>query len=197
MALITIPSAPAFRTSDFGISRSSVISESGFTGSQQVQRYPRAQWFTNVTLPPMKRALASKWQSFFMKLEGRANTFLMGDTDAKEIRGTTTSLSLLSGASIGATSVSLNLSGQTKTLLEGDYIQFETGSDSRLHMVTADKTGDGSVSIEPPLKAPLTTGSSVSIFNARGVFRMDSNDLSWSADEISTYGITFSCKEAI
>lgn len=196
MAVITMPSSPAFQSSDWGIRRAVAVSESPFTGATQVQEYDKAQWYCTMTLPPMKRSQAAEWQAFFLKLRGRSNTFLLGDPDAKSVRGTATSVSVASTKAVGATEINLTL-GSGKTLNTGSYIQFGTAGSSRLYMVVDDNTGDGNVTIEPPLKAQITTSTTVTIDEPKGLFRMDSNDLNWSANYMSNYGVTFSCSEAL
>ena len=193
-----MPTSPAFNTSDWGIRRAVAVSESPFTGATQVQKYAKAQWYATLSLPPMKRSQAVEWQSFFMQLEGKANTFLLGDPDAKTVMGgnAPTSISVTSSAAIGATSVTLTI-GSGKKLNKGSYLQFGTGSSSRLHMVVDDNTGNGAVTIQPALKDAITTGTTVTFASARGLFRMDTNELTWSANELSNYGITFSCSEAL
>ena len=198
MTVIAMPTSPAFTTSDWGIRRAVAVSESPFTGATQVQKYAKAQWYATLSLPPMKRSQAVEWQSFFMQLEGKANTFLLGDPDAKTVMGgnAPTSISVTSSAAIGATSVSLTI-GSGKKLNKGSYLQFGTGSSSRLHMIVDDNTGNRAVTIQPPLKDAITTGTTVTFASARGLFRMDTNELTWSANELSNYGITFSCSEAL
>ena len=193
-----MPTSPAFTISDWGIRRTVAVSESPFTGATQVQKYAKAQWYATLSLPPMKRSQAVEWQSFFMQLEGKANTFLLGDPDAKTVMGgnAPTSISVTSSAAIGATSVTLTI-GSGKKLNKGSYLQFGTGSSSRLHMVVDDNTGNGAVTIQPALKDAITTGTTVTFASARGLFRMDTNELTWSANELSNYGITFSCSEAL
>jgi len=198
MTIIAMPTSPAFTTSDWGIRRVVAVSESPFTGATQVQKYAKAQWYATLSLPPMKRSQAVEWQSFFMLLEGKANTFLLGDPDAKTVMGgnAPTSISVTSSAAIGATSVTLTI-GSGKKLNKGSYLQFGTGSSSRLHMIVDDNTGNGAVTIQPALKDAITTGTTVTFASARGLFRMDTNELTWNANELSNYGITFSCSEAL
>ena len=193
-----MPTSPAFTQSDWGISRTVAVSESPFTGAAQVHKYPKAQWSTTLTLPPMKRDLARQWQAFFMKCEGRANTFLLGDPDGKVLTGGNlpTSVVIAADAAIGDTSVNLTI-GTGKKISEGSYLQFNTSANARLYMVVDDNTGDGIVTIQPPLKAAITSSTTVIFSAAQGVFRMDDNDLRWSADHVSRYGITFSCSEAL
>lgn len=198
MALITMPSSPAFTKSEWGIRRTVAVSESPFTGATQVQKYDRAQWYATLTLPPMKRSQAAEWQAFFMECEGRANTFLLGDPDAKTVTGGSApdDVSFASAEPKGETSINLTI-GSGKKLNKGSYLQVGTGSSAKLYMVTDNNTGNGTVSIQPPLKVAVGSGTSVDITSAQGVFRMDSNDLTWSANELSVYGVTFSCSEAL
>jgi hypothetical protein len=53
------------------------------------------------------------------------------------------------------------------------------------------------VRIEPKLRSDLTAGNYAVFTNPRGRFRLISNEVSWSADRISNYGISFSCIEVI
>ena len=178
--------------------RAVAISESPFTGAQQVQKYDKAQWFATLTLPPMKREQAAEWQAFFLQLEGRANTFLLGDPDAKTVTGGAAPSSVTFAAAEPKGETSLNLTiGSGKKLNKGSYLQVGTGSDAKLYMVVDDNTGNGSVTVQPPLKVAVASGTSVDITSAQGVFRMDSNELYWDADQLQRYGITFSCSEAL
>jgi len=198
MALITMPSSPAFTKSDWGIRRTVAVSESPFTGATQVQKYDRAQWYATLTLPPMKREQAAEWQAFFMQCEGRANTFLLGDPDAKTITGGNApdEIEFAATEPKGETSINLTI-GSGKKLNKGSYLQIGTGSSAKLYMVVDDNTGNGGVTIQPPLKVQVSSGTSVDFTSAQGVFRMDSNELTWSSNELSVYGVTFSCSEAL
>lgn len=196
VTLITMPTTPAFRSSNWGIKRAVAVSESPFTGSANVQEYGMAKWYATLSLPPMKREQAVEWQAFFLKCHGRNNIFLLGDPDAKTQRGTTNVSTTSGTGAIGDTSINMTLTAGG-TLKVGDYIQFSTGTASRLHMVTTLRTGSGAVAFEPPLKVAVASSQAVVRSGAKGVFRMDSNELTWSSDEISTYGVTFSCSEVV
>ena len=194
MALITMPSTPAFVSSRWSMARAVASSKSPFTGHEQVYPYDMACWQATMTLPPMKRAQAGAWQAFFMLLKGRANTFLLGDPDGKSPQGGATTCSVASTGAIEATSISLTLNGTVKA---GDYVQFGTGATSQLHMITADaNAGTVTASIEPALKVAVGTGTA-SVLNTACVMRMDDNKLGWDADHVSKYGFSFSCTEAL
>lgn len=195
MTIVTMPSSPSFTNSEWGIRRAVAVSESPFTGAQQVQVYSKAQWYATLTLPPMLREQAVAWQAFFLLTGGRANTFLLGDPDAKTAIGTATYASVAAPASVGSNTVNLTLENGA-TLNTGSYIQFGSSNSPKLHMIVDDNTGSGNVTIEPALKTAITTATPVTIDAPKGLFRMETNDLSWSADHVQKYGITFTCSEA-
>lgn len=201
---LTLPTSPSnFVTSEWRIIRTVAYTESPFTYGQQVAKYQGSVWQTTVTLPPMNRADAGAWQSFFMQLNGRFGTFLLGDPDAKTIQGgATTVISVNGDHSVGAYDVVVD-GADTSTVIfkKGDYVQFGSGASSKLHMIVADITSDASgnatLQIEPSLKTALTDDSVVTYSNTKAVMRMDSNELGWNANNVSLYGITFSCTESL
>ena len=201
---LTLPTSPSnFVTSEWRIIRTVAYSESPFTYGQQVAKYQGSVWQTTVTLPPMNRADAGAWQSFFMQLNGRFGTFLLGDPDGKTIQGSASTVISVNGDhSIGAFDVVVD--GCTASSIEfkkGDYVQFGSGASSKLHMIVADITSDGSgnatLQIEPPLKTALSDDDVVTYSNTKAVMRMDSNELGWNANNVSLYGISFSCTESL
>lgn len=201
---LSMPTSPSnFTTSDWIIKRTVGYTESPFTYAQQVSEFQGAVWHTMVTLPPMKRDEAGAWQSFFMQLHGRKGTFLLGDPDAKTIQGSASTIISVNGDhSIGAYDVVVD--GCTASSVEfkqGDYVQFGSGATSKLHMIVADITSDGSgnatLQIEPPLKTALSDDDVVTYSNTKAVMRMDNNELNWSANHVSVYGISFSATEVL
>jgi len=201
---LTMPTSPSnFVTSEWRIIRTVAVSQSPFTYAQQVAKYTGSVWQTTVTLPPMNRADAGAWQSFLMQLNGRFGTFLLGDPDGKTIQGSATTVISVNGDhSVGAFDVVVDgCTASSTEFKKGDYVQFGSGASSKLHMIVADITSDGSgnatLQIEPPLKTALTDDDAVTYSNTKAVMRMDANDLGWSANKVSLYGISFSCTESL
>jgi len=100
------------------------------------------------------------------------------------------------------------------TIVKGDYIGIGTASGdsastyvpTQYVMVTANTTeteNGGSavnqygVRIEPKLRE--TKSANVKVFHnpAKGLFRLAEKDVSWDADQISNFGITFNCIEVV
>ena len=202
---LSLPTSPSnFVTSEWRIIRTVAYTESPFTYGQQVAKYQGSVWQTTVTLPPMHRSDAGAWQSFFMQLNGRFGTFLLGDPDAKSPLGNALADIHVNGShSVGAYDITMDgfNASVTNVFKKGDYVQFGSGATSKLHMVVGDvdsnASGEATVPIEPPLKTALSNNATVLYTNTKAVMRMDSNELGWSADRLSHYGITFSCTEAL
>ena len=201
---LTLPTAPAFTTARWSLKRATAMSESPFTGQQQVFDYGYALWTATLTLPPMMREQAANWEAFMMKLHGRKGTFLLGDPDAKTIQGGANTSATLNGAiSVGDFTISINTNNanMTNVFKAGDYIQIGTAGAAKLYMIvdnaTSNSSGIASVNIEPAIKVAASDAAAVDYTAAQGVFRMDSADLGWDTNEVSRYGITFSCTEAL
>ena len=111
----------------------------------------------------------------------------------------------------GATGLNLlaSTNSATGTIKKGDYLQIQssaasTGTPAQLVMVTEDATATTDsgkdfygVKIQPKLRSDLSSGNYVVFTNPKGNFRLINEDVSWSADNISNYGISFSCIEVI
>ena len=159
-----------------------------------------------IQLPPMTRAEGEQWVSFLIKLKGMQGTFLLGDPAAATPRGsasTTAGTPVVNGA--GQTGDGLTVSGLPADvngyLLAGDYIQLGTGSSSTLHKVLNDVDttagGVGNLDLFPAIRTAPADAATVVVSNAKGVFRLATNETNWSINEITHYGITFAAVEAI
>ncbi len=111
----------------------------------------------------------------------------------------------------GATGLSLlaSTNAASGTIKKGDYLQIQsnsntTGTPSQIVMVTEDATATADsgkdfygVAVQPKLRSDLANGNYAVFTSPKGTFRLISNEVSWSADRISNYGISFSCIEVI
>lgn len=193
---LALPTATGIKTIKWTMVNAVAYSESPFTFAGQVHAYTGERWEADITLPKMKRDKAEEWIAFLSALRGRYGSFLLHDPDATSPRGTA-SAATISGAAGDRTVSATVTNGQT--LLAGDYIQLGTGLDSTLHKVVQSFTGTGSAANLEIFPALRKTRSSVSadLTSAAGLFRLNSNESSWSADDVSTYGITFGAVEVV
>ncbi|NRA77814.1 MAG: hypothetical protein HRU18_06370 [Pseudoalteromonas sp.] len=124
-------------------------------------------------------------------LKGSQGTFLLGDPDYKEPRGTVSSVTVTGDTRDETVSVVM-----TGSLLAGDYIQLGSGPTARLHKVLQDQTGDGDLEIWPALRDDYS-GATAIYTNPKGVFRLSQNVTSWAINNSSAYGISFEAVEAL
>jgi len=188
---LDLPTTIGFAEIELRARNAVAISQSPFTFATQTHSYPGQMWAASVSIPPVRRDLAEPWIAFLLALRGPKGTFLLGDPNCPEPRGTATSATI-SGAT-GDSSVSVTMTG---SLLAGDYIQLGSGSDATLHKVLQDQTGDGTLDIWPALRKARAS-ESATLNNARGVFRLSGQEQSWSINSSSTYGISFEAMEVV
>ena len=286
--IITMPTTPNFTRSSFRLIRTVGTTVSPFTGQTKTQEFDSVYWQADVTLPPMRRAVAVNWQSFLLELKGTTTHFQFADPDALTNTGTYSTAYLEADKRVNNTNVTLSFSGSTitagastfasaragdfihvtgatndanngthkitsktsatvvvvdstlttesntasckvqqnikgatglsllassnaasGTIKKGDYIGVTAGTSAsgtpvQLVMVVEDATATSdsgkdfyAVKTEPKLRSNLDDGDFVIFTNPKGLFRLIDNEVEWSADRASTYGISFSCIEVI
>lgn len=188
---LSTPDTIGIETIEIRAVNSVAVSQSPFTYKQQIISHGGQKWEASVTIPSSRRDLAAPWKAMLVALKGQTGTFLLGDPDYRTPQGSVTSCTLTGEA--GDDVVTLDMTG---TLKAGDYIQLGTGSNSRLHQVLEDASGNGEVEIWPSLRANYTD-QTVIFNNPVGVFRLANNVTSWSINNTSNYGISFEAVEAI
>ena len=192
----TLPNITGIRNVEIRAINAVAYSQSPFTFAGQVHAYQGQMWQADITLPRMDRSAAETWLAFLISMRGRFGTFLLGDPRGCSLRGTATSCTITGSA--GDNTVSAIVSAG-QTLLAGDYIQLGSASTATLHKVLVNYTGTGSAAdleIWPALRVNRSAVSAT-LSNTVGVFRLSSNEISWSSNEIAKYGITFGAMEAI
>jgi len=186
-----LPTVTGVRSIELQATNAVAVSRSPFTFASQVHAYSGQMWSASLTLPPMKMTEARQWTAWLTALRGQYGTFLLGDTSCSQISGTATSAAVTGVA--GDSTISVTMTG---TILAGDMIQIGTSADATLHKVLVDQSGDGSLEIWPALRTERLDVA-LTLTNAQGVFRLASNDVAWSVDEASIYGISFSAQEVV
>jgi hypothetical protein len=188
---VSVPTSIGLNQVTFYADNADAMTESPFSYSSQVFKHTGERWRASVSVAPFKKELSEPWVAFLLSLRGRSGTFLLGDPARTTPQGTATSATLTGVA--GSSSPTITMTG---SLLAGDYIQLGSGSDTTLHKVLVNRSGTGVVEIWPRLRKNRTSVAVV-ITNTRGLFRLSSGVASWGINEMSTYGITFDCVEAL
>lgn len=197
------PSTPGFRRWTFSPLSINAAVASIFTAQETIQTHAGMRWRGGFTLPPMKRPAAEAWVTFFLKLNGLQGTFLFGDPAAVNPRGSVLGTPLVNGASQTGQELITNgwTGGSNGVLLEGDYIQLETGLNARLYKILNDVDSDGggnaTIDIWPQLRQSPPENEPLVTTNPRGIFRLASNEFSWDVDTAQFYGLGFSIVEVL
>lgn len=182
------------------------VSTSPFNFKQQVHQYSGQRWEADITLPRMNREDAEQWVSFLMSLYGQKGTFLLGDPLGGTARGSASTAAgtpvVNGGSQTGGTLAIDGLpASATGYLKAGDYIQLGSGLTSQLYKVLADadsnSSGEASLDIYPNLRSSPSDGATVVVSNAKGLFRLASNETSWNINNLAFYGITFGAIESL
>lgn len=201
---LTLPASAKFANVAMTLSRVVSNSSSPFTKNEQFFDWQGEQWIVQMDLPPTNdRAFASEWIAFGLGLKGTYGRFLFGDPSAKNPRGVATGTPLVKGAGqTGSTLLTDGWTANTTNIMRaGDYIQIGTGIMSRLHMllqdVNSDSGGNATLSIAPALRYSPADNAGITVTNAQGVFRMDTNDYTWSVSPAGIYQLSFGAIEVI
>lgn len=175
------------------------ISQSPFTAVQQVYKYTGQYWEADISLPPMKRAVAEYWISFLLKLNGSYGTFLLGDPNGATPRGVATGTPLVNGANqTGSDLITDGWTTSTTGILKaGDYIQIGNYLHKVLDDVNSDSSGNATLTLFPDLRTSPADNATITVNSAKGLFRLSSGQTSWDINEASIYGITFAAREAL
>lgn len=162
--------------------RAAGMSQSPYTGSQEVVGYPGQWWEADVTFAPASLQDAGAVEAFIGLLDGNIGTFLMGDPMRPAPLGAasaTPGTPVVDGAQSKGAGV-LNIKDAAfstlKYLKAGDMIQLGSDLNTHLHQVLADANTDGAgktaLTIWPRLRANVLNGDTVVVSGCKGLFRM-------------------------
>lgn len=201
VSVVTLPTTPGFSSVEFSFTDSVAIVSSPFTGQTQAQEWPGADmWSGTVTLPVLTQAQADNWISFLMEMRGMANAVQIGDPMKASPRGVPSgtpvvdgSVSMVAGGKILATT---GWTASTNNLLQpGDYIQAGFRYHRVLDVVNSDSSGKAQISIFPSLREVFPNGQPVITSNPVGLFRLGSNQRTWSTDYTGLTRLSFKILE--
>jgi hypothetical protein len=201
---LTMPTVTGIATIEMRAINAVAYSRSPFTFSGQVHAYAGQMWQADVSLPPMRRGDAEVWLYWLVSLKGQLGTFKLGDPLGCMPRGSARDADTIlvdgtvsSGGSIGINSAPTS---RTNYLMAGDYVQIGAGINQQLFKVLQNVSTDGSgtatLDVWPNVRSSIGNATSVKVQDTTGLFRLSSNEQSWSANQ-AIYGITFGASEAL
>lgn len=140
-------------------------------------------------------------KAWLAALNGTEGTFLAGDPMLATPLGTWAGTPLLNGAhAAGIKTLTVDGFSAAATGKAGDYLQFGSGSTSRLHMVVVDFTANGSgqatIEIWPRLRAAYADNAPITKTNTQGLWRLATNLRGWDMADALISGIAVPIVEA-
>lgn len=202
---LSMPGPLPFSVS-FGPRSVVAVSESPFTLSQEIQEWQGKAWLAKIVVGPVTgNAAIAPWRAFFVGLDGKKGTFLLGDPIGVAPRGVATGTPLVNGAAASgaATLATDGWTPDTANILRaGDFIQIGSGVATRLHMVQTDASSNGSgqatLDIWPTVRREgIADNAAIVLNNARGTFRLAQNVNLWALSAPFDGSFTFDAIEAI
>lgn len=203
MAIIQPPSPLPLRHLRLDLRRPAQANRSGWTGRRQVVLLPGAsRWSAKGEFAPrVGDANARLWRSFFVKLDGIANSFPLRVVEKQQ---TTAANPTISGA--GQTGSSVALTGLTGSvgavfLTEGSFLTLPlSASEVQLVVLTANLVigagGTGTATFKAPLRASPTTGGVVEAQYPYALMSMVNDTQGWDVDLAISYGFALEAEEA-
>lgn len=188
---LSAPSALTAKTTKISWTarRATASAISPFSFAVQRYHHPGERLELTYQIAPLQRADAETLLAWLLSA-GRGTVWL-GDFANPNPRGTVSgTITVGSGATAG--SITLPLSGGSGLFAVGDWIQIG----GTLHKIIFVDSAT-SVQVFPRLRASHTAGTAVTYVNARGLFMLSSNTVSWDIDLARIYGLTLDFADAV
>lgn len=174
------------------------ISESPYSGHEQVYTYDYQKWALDFSFPPLRRSDASVLTSFLLSLNGRQGTFTYGPSASFPIQGNTYQDGAVNGGSqTGKSIVTDGWPVNMDTILKaGDYVGINGYLYQILTDVDSNSSGQATIDIWPNLRS-ASDNAVISITSPTTTFRLTSANIEYSIDIAINYGVEFSAMEVL
>ncbi len=159
-------STSKFQTLGIRSTQNTIISKS-ISGKKLARQVDNQRFsFTAQIITAKRSDVYGELMAFIMKQRSGKENFTIIPPEIEDARGNVSGTVLVNGVhAVGDTTIDID--GMTGTLKAGDFISF--ASHTKVYMVVADATADGSneatITIEPPLITALTNDSVVTYDN--------------------------------
>jgi len=198
--IVAFPHSPGIKQLNLSMNDTTPVSTSPFTGVQQVQAWPGADWWSaDLTLPQMTSESIAIWEGFLGECRGMTNVFYLGHPLKVSPQGSASGTPVCNGVT-PAMSYTLTTRGWTpstyRLLLPGDHLQIGYRLHRVLTQVNSDSSGDATISVWPSIREATTDGEPVILNHPQGLFRLASNKRAVLSAETRLSALTLSVIEA-
>ena len=167
----TYPTTPIFSTIGFRSVNYNLSSQS-ISGRTQVRNIGGQRFEFSAQYTRMTRSEFAPILVFTMAQRGSVETFTIVLPQISSKSGDASGTILVNGAAdIGATTVGVD--GVTGTLKAGDMVKF--ANHSKVYMLTADRAGNGNISIQPALRVAVPNDNAVTFDSVPFTVRLNND----------------------
>lgn len=189
----TYPTSPEFRAINFKSVHKNVSSESR-SGRLQVRSIGFQRWSFTAQYRLLLESDARTIMAFMEKQRGMLSTFTIVLPVLSYARGTVSGSVRANGThAVGDSTIQID--GISGTLLAGDFIKF--ASHSKIYMVVADRSGNGELTIEPPLISEVPNNNAITYDAVPFNVRMNNDAQQFKAKASDQYTIDVDMLEEI
>jgi hypothetical protein len=171
------------------------VSQSPFTGTQQVQDWGAEWWEYQIEMAVTQGANARRLSAFFAALGGARGTFLMQDPSAETPAGVGTPYVSEAAASGNV----LATAGWGAAMRAGDFFQLGSDATTRLYQLTADVepvAGAATIEFVPALRAAVALDTDLVVTAPKVRLRLTS-PVPTRIGRVDKHLFSFSAREAL
>jgi hypothetical protein len=183
----TFPSQPGFTAVNFA-SVFYNLSSTSLSGRTQVRAIGGQRWQFTASFPPMNASEYGPVNAFIVKQRGMLESFQIVLPTISYASGNASGTVTVNGnLSVGATSVTV--AGLTGVLKAGNVFKF--ANHNKVYMITADRSGAGAMTFEPPLIVAVSSGAGITYNAVPFTVRMnnDVQEFQYRTDNTVSYEI--------
>lgn len=196
---IALPSSPAPRDATPRFMLWGAEQEPPFGGAITQVVYPGSRFSLDVQLPPLTAAQGRVWVARLIAGKGDGDVSLKFPQPDFTPGGNANAA--IKTAVSGGTTIALKGLAVGQTLVEGQFFSIVHSGRRYLHQksgsatITADGSGEATITIEPPLRVGISVDDVVEIATPTIEGILVGNEQEWTLDVARHYGLAFSIKE--
>jgi hypothetical protein len=197
----TFPTSPGFSALNFQNVRPTLVNQS-LSGRRAVRQIGSQYFMFTVSMPPMSQSDAMDIFAFLQKQKGSFESFQIKiPITNRGAAKSSTSVKVVGSHTATDSTIALDgfASSTSAVLKAGDLIKF--AGHTKVYMVQSDIDSDGSgaatVSIEPGLVTTLSDNEVVTTNQPDFTVYLPNEDIVYSVDRNSIFGISFDVREVI
>lgn len=180
---MSYPTDPEFATVEITSRHANIRSETR-SGRTQVRSIGSQRWALRGRYNDLKREEFAPVFAFVMTQKGGVEDFTIVPPVISDTRGTASG-TVRSTAAHSAGDNTVSIDGLTGSLKAGDFIKF--ASHDKVYMVTVDRSGSGTLTIQPALVEAIPNNDAVTYNDVPFKVRLENDVQEWSLSGFDRY----------